>query len=239
MAEAKELVYDPSLMALLDGEGEQIDTEFDPDADYNRPAPPVEDGWYYGKASNAGVYTKDGGPFPFRVSKWANESKEHYDVAVKCEIVSNDPKVSGRVVYTNMPLRTAIDADRGNTSGVAAAYKAMAGEPIRGVSEKEHAKQFVELLQTEPMVKFRVQNALRDQDAEKAYGEKKKAGTLTPADVNPKAVYGQKKIASLPGGSDGKGGFTGAADHPVTKTRCVARPHPVEFKPTTDTQETK
>ena len=242
--EAKQIIYDDEYMQGLEGEGEAIDTEFDPDADFNRPAPPIHDGWYYGKASNAGVYLKGGtAPVPFREAQWKNETKPHYEVAVKVEIVSDDPLVNGKHVYTNMALTTTPDPERNNASPISGAYRAMAGQPITGIDKKAHAKQLVELLKSEPMVKVRVQACLRDQDAEKAYNEKKNAGTLTDADKNPKAVYGEKKIMQLPGGmidsGRDKGKFSGAADHPVTGGRCVARAYIVEFKSASDPQETR
>ncbi len=134
MAETKELVYDPTYMELLDGDSE-VDSTFDPDADHNRPAPPIHDGWYYGTFSNAGVYLKGGAaPMPFRVSRWKNEDKDHYEVAVKAEILKpEDPLVNGKHVYTDMPLRTKQDPDRGNVSGVAAAFKAMSGTVVKGI----------------------------------------------------------------------------------------------------------
>jgi hypothetical protein len=224
MADAKEIVYDPTYMALLDGTDEPITDDFDPDAEYNRPAPPIEDGWYYGKAVNAGVYNAEGDLVPFKVSRWKNETKDHYQIGVKVEIVSADPLYNGKHVYTPSPshLRTAPDPDRNNASGVSAAFRAMSGEPIKGMSEKEHAKQLVELLLTEPMVKVRVQNVLADRDAEKAARD---AG-----EPKVKPVYGQRKIMALKGGTNAQGKFSGAADHPTTKVRCVARAVIQEFK---------
>lgn len=232
MAE-KELTFDPTYMELLEGTGEQITEDFDPDADHNRPAPPIEDGWYYGKAMNSGVYNAEGQLVPFKVSKWSNETKDHYMIGVKVEIVSADPLVNGKHVYTPGPghLRTVPDPDRNNSSAVSAAYRAMAGEPIKGMSEKEHAKQLVELLQTEPMVKVRVQNVLADRDAEKAARE---AG-----EAKVKPVYGQKKIMLLKGGTNAQGKFTGAADHPTTGTRCASRAMIQEFKAKDSEQEVK
>jgi hypothetical protein len=154
MAETKELLYDPTLMELLDNPTPDIEGDFDPDAEYNRPAPPIHDGWYYGTFSNAGVYSKGATqPTPFRISRWKNEQKDHFEVAVKAEIQKpEDPLVNGKHVYTDMALRTKPDPDRNNASGISAAYRALAGEPIKGMSEAQHAKQFVELLQTQPRV---------------------------------------------------------------------------------------
>lgn len=233
MADTKELTFDPTYMELLEGVGEPLVEDFDPDADFNRPAPPIEDGWYYGKALNAGVYDTEGKLVPFKISRWSNEQKDHYQIGVKVELVSADPLVNGKHVYTPGPshLRTAPDPDRGNASGVSAAYKAMAGEAIKGLSEKEHAKQLVELLQTEPMVKVRVQNVLADRDAEKA------ARDAGQPKVKP--VYGQRKIMGLKGGTNAQGKFSGAADHPTTGTRCVSRAMIQEFKAKDSEQEVK
>ncbi len=233
MAETKELVYDPTYMELLDGIGEEIDGAFDPDAEYNRPAPPIHDGWYYGTFSNAGVWLKGGtNPVPFRISRWKNEDKDHYEVAVKAEIIKpEDTLVNGKHVYTDMALRTKPDPDRNNTSSVAAAYKALSGEAIKGMQEKAHAKQFDELLQSKPQAWFRVQNVLKDKDREKEIYEGKLNGSVPQDKKNPKAVYGERKIMTLPGGTDSRGIFTGAADHPETGNRCAARAYIVEFKP--------
>lgn len=233
MAEAKEILYDPTLMELLDGTGDDIEGDFDPDAEYNRPAPPIHDGWYYGTFSNAGVYSKGATqPSPFRVSRWKNEQKDHFEVAVKAEINKpEDALVNGKHVYTDMALRTKPDPDRNNASGISSAYKALSGEAIKGMGEAAHAKQFVELLQTQPQGWFRVQNVLRDKDREKEIYEGKLNGSVPQDKKNPKAVYGERKIMALPGGSDSRGIFTGAADHPETGIRCAARAFIVEFKP--------
>lgn len=233
MPEAKQILYDPTLMELLDGTNDDIEGDFDPDADYNRPAPPIHDGWYFGTFSNAGIYKKgDTQPSPFRVSKWKNENKEHFEIAVKAQINKpEDPLVHEKHVYTDMALRTKPDPDRGNASGVGAAYRAMAGESIKGMGEAAHAKQLVELLQTQPQGWFRVQNVLRDKDREKEIYEGKLNGSVPADKKNPKAIYGERKIMALKGGTDSFGKFTGAADHPETGVRCAARAYLVEFKP--------
>lgn len=233
MAEAKEILYDPTLMELLDGTGDDIEGDFDPDAEYNRPAPPIHDGWYFGTFSNAGVYTKGATqPSPFRVSKWKNETKEHFEVAVKAQINKpEDALVHEKHVYTDMALRTKPDPDRNNASGISAAYKALSGEAIKGMGEAAHAKQFVELLQTQPQGWFRVQNVLRDKDEEKAIYDGKQAGKIPQDKKNPKTIYGERKIMGLKGGTNAQGTFSGAADHPETGNRCVSRAYIVEFKP--------
>ncbi len=44
---------------------------------------------------------------------------------------------------------------------------------------------------------------------------------------------------TLKGGTNAQGKFTGAADHPTTGTRCVARAMIQEFKAKDSEQETK
>jgi hypothetical protein len=221
----KEIEYSSDYMALLDAPVDDAAPieDFDADADYARPAPPIEDGYYFANIKNAGVFV-DGKLLPYRESQWSNETRKYHEVGVVAEIIKpEDPIAHGKHVYTNMPLRTKPDPERGNASGISAAYKALAGEPIAGMPGPAHARQFVELLRTEPQAWVQVQNVLRDVDAEK---EARAAGQK-----GPKAVYGQKKIMALKGGTNAQGKFTGAADHPVTGNRCVARPYIAAFKP--------
>jgi hypothetical protein len=208
----------------LESETQLSPDDFDPDADYARPAPPVPDGWYFARVSNAGVKIKNQDSLaPYRTSKWKNEQKEHFEIAVKAVIIKlDDPLVDSKTVYQDRPLRTAVDPDRGNTSPVAAAFRALAGEPIKGLSESSHTKQLLELLKSEPTSWIRIQNILRDTDAEIAAAN-------NGGKDRPKAVYGQKKIMSLVGGKDTRGQFTGVGVHPTTGTRLVARPRIVEF----------
>jgi len=224
MAESKEIVYDQTYLdslAALDTPDETA--AFDPDADYNRPAPPVEDGWYQMTFTNAGVYA-DGNKVPYRSAQWKNEHKPHFEIAVVGSIIAPDNLlVNEKHVYTGMPLTTTPDPDRGNASGVGAAYKALKGEPIPGLPGLKHVVALDEVLKSSPIAWARVQNVLADRDAEKAAAE---AG-----EQRPKPVYGQRKIMALPGGTNAQGNFSGAADHPVTKNRCVSRPQLVEFKP--------
>lgn len=226
--ETKPIIYDDAYLQSL----EALDTpdatvEFDPDAEYNRPAPPVEDGWYQMKFSNAGVYS-DGNKVPYRSAQWKNEHKPHFEVAIMGEIIDpNNPLVNTKHVYTGMPLTTTPDPDRGNASGVGAAFRALTGKPIAGLPGLQHVKQLDEALKSEPIAWARVTNVLSDRDAEKAALD---AGIDRKSSEFPKPVTGQKKIMALDGGTNAQGKFSGAADHPVSKTRCVSRAQIVEFK---------
>jgi hypothetical protein len=219
----QDIVYDDQYLNSLEAlDTPDETTAFDPDAEYNRPAPPVPDGWYQAKLSNAGVYV-DGKPVPYRSAQWKNEHKPHFEMAVKAELISDDPIINGKHAYTGFPLTTTPDPDRNNASGVSAAYRAVTGKPITGLPGLTHVKQLDDELKAQPLAWVRVQNVLRDSDAEKAAAES--GGT------RPKTIYGQKKIMALKGGTDSQGRFTGAADHPETGTRCAARPQIAEFKP--------
>lgn len=230
---AQEIVFDPAYMELLEApvqEGSEPEA-FDADADYNRPAPPIKDGWYWATIRNAGVRVNDK-IMPYRESQWSNETRKYHEVAVKAELhKTEDPIADGKTVFQAMPLRTKPDPDRGNASSMSAAYKALAGHSIAGLPGGGHAKQMVDLLQTEPQCWIKVQNILRDQDADKAYSERKKAGTLEPGEKRPKTIYSEKNIMALEGGKDSQGHYTGVGVHPETGERCVARAYIVEFKP--------
>jgi hypothetical protein len=220
---ANEIVYDETYLKSL----EELDTPdageaFDPDASYNRPAPPIEDGWYQMKFSNAGVYS-DGNKVPYRSAQWKNEHKPHFEIAVMGEIIApDDLMVNEKRVWTGMPLTTTPDPDRGNASAVGAAFRALTGKPIAGLPGLSHCKQLDEVLKSSPIAWGRVQNQLRDVDAEKAAAE---AG-----EKRPKSINGQKRIMALPGGTNAQGKFSGAADHPETGTRCASKAVLVEFK---------
>ena len=79
------------------------------------------------------------------------------------------------------------------------------------------------VLKGQPVAWGEVQNVLNDDDAAKL--------ARTSGGEKVKAVYGQKKIMQLKGGMNAAGKFTGAADHPQTKTRCVSKPGLNKFKP--------
>lgn len=230
--EAKPIIYDDEYLQSL----EALDTpdasvEFDPDADYNRPAPPIEDGWHMMDFSNAGVYS-DGNKVPYRSAKWKNEHKPHFEIAIMGTIIDpNNPLIDQKHVYTGMPLTTTPDPDRGNASAVGAAFRALTGKPIAGLPGLNHCKQLDEVLKGNPRGWGRVQNQLHDTDAEKAFSEAQKAGTAEDGAKRPKSVNGQKRIMALPGGTNAQGKFSGAADHPETGNRCVSKAVLVEFKP--------
>lgn len=220
----QEIIYDDAYLSSLEAiDAPDATQEFDPDAEYNRPAPPIPDGWYLMTFSNAGVYN-EGSKVPYRSAQWKNEHKPHFEIAVQGLIAKpEDLLVNEKHVYTDMPLTTTPDPERNNASAVSAAFRALIGKPIAGLPGLGHVKQLDEVLRGQPTGWGRVQNVLRDRDAEKAAGQAGKK--------RPKAVYGQKKIAALKGGTDSQGRYTGAADHPETGTRCVAKAVLVEFKP--------
>jgi hypothetical protein len=235
---AQELTYDDAYLESL----EELDTEelapdtFDADADYNRPAPPIPDGVYQMKFSNGGVF-HESQKVPYRMAQWKNETRPHAEIAVKGVIIApDDSKIDGKFVFTGFPLTTKPDPEKNNASAVGAAFKALTGKPIAGLKALDHVKQLDEVLKGEPIGYARVQNILRDQDAEKAFSDGEKARTNPPGSKRPRTVYGQKKIMALKGGTNAAGEFTGAADHPETGVRCAARAEissfmPIDYKP--------
>jgi hypothetical protein len=220
---AAELTYDDSYLESLESQDVEIEGEFDPDADYNRPAPPVPDGVYQMTFENGGVF-HEGERVPYRAAQWKNETRPHFELAIKGTIIAPDnPKIDGKFVFTGFPLTTKPDVDRNNQSAVGDAFRSLTGKPIAGLKQLDHVKQLDEALKSKPIGFAKVQNVLRDQDAEKAAAQ---AG-----EKRPRTVYGQKKIMALKGGTDSKGEFTGAGDHPETGTRCAARAEISSFMP--------
>lgn len=221
----QEITYDQAYLDSLEALDQPDATvEFDADADYARPAPPIEDGWYFMTFSNGGVYV-DGAKVPYRSAQWKNEFKPHFEIAVVGSIIKpEDSLVNEKHVYTGMPLTTTPDPDRNNASGVSAAFRALTGKPIAGLPGLKHVQQLDEVLKGNPTGWGRVQNILQlDKDGTEAYQAEhgKRA----------KAVYGQKKIMALPGGTNSQGKFSGAADHPANGVRYAAKATLVEFKP--------
>ena len=237
---AVELTYDDEYLQSLEaGDVPDQESTFDPDADYNRPAPPIPDGTYLMKFSNGGVF-HESKRVPYKSAQWKNETRPHFELAIKGTIIAPDsPKIDGKFVFTGFPLTTKPDPEKNNQSGVGGAFRALTGKPIAGLPGVGHVKQLDEVLKGEPIGFARVQNILRDQDAEKEFGvtgavvlaATDATGNHLKLDKRPKTIYGQKKIQVLPGGQNSQGEFTGAADHPETGVRCAARAEISSFMP--------
>ena len=75
----------------------------------------------------------------------------------------------------------------------------------------------VELLQEEPIVWIRTQLEGQAPEASKSYGERKKAGQLSPGEKAPKTYRGQKAFSE-------NGKITGKVTDPATGEVVVGRP---------------
>ena len=226
MADTKEILYDTSYDDQLAITDEPTADEIDFDADTDRlPPPPIPDGVYFATVENAGAKV-DGTIRPYRLSRWKNDMKDHYQLQLKATIIApENPLIDGKTVYSTGPehFRTAIKPDT-KTSSVLVAGKALnGGQPLVGISELEHAKQLDKILQGKPTGYVYVRNELRDVDAEIAAT---KAGGK-----GPKAIRGQRQIMGLELGKKSDGTFSGRGIHPETKTLCASRAYLTEIKP--------
>lgn len=222
----KDILYDDSYDQQLATTDEPTTEEIDYDADTDRlPPPPIPDGVYFATIENAGAKVDDA-IRPYRVSRWKNDVKDHYQLQLKATIIApENPMIDGKVVYSTGPehFRTAIKPDT-KTSSVLVAGKALnGGQPLAGVSELGHAQQLDKILQTKPTGYIYVRNELRDVDAEIEAGNAGRKG--------PKAVRGQKAIMALELGKKSDGTFSGRGIHPETGNLCPSRAYLTEIKP--------
>src|ERR1700679_2357776 len=84
----QEVTFDPTLMDSLDEDMTPLPAEFDVDADYNAPPPPVPDGWYLATLECAGVMV-DGNRVPTTQIKWKGDvtEKGHWWTGIQARIV--------------------------------------------------------------------------------------------------------------------------------------------------------
>jgi hypothetical protein len=209
------VVFDPTLMDSLDEDMTQIAPEFDQDADYAAPPPPLPDGTYQMILSCAGVKDENGALVPFRKRPWGNIPST-FHTSIQGRIVDPGGAQDGKYATDNT-VTTHIDPKRHNTSKVAMYYRAITGKPIPGVSEGQHMKALLELLQSNPTVMGTTQLEGQAADASKAFSEKKKAGTLAPGEKAPKTFRGQKAFTQ-------EGVLTGRVFDDVAGEFVVGRP---------------
>jgi hypothetical protein len=212
---ANEVTYDPTLMDTLDEDTTPLPQEFDADADYAAPPPPLPDGWYQATLSVAGVKDEQGTLVPFRKRPWGNIPTT-YHTAINAKIVDPGGLQDGKFAGDNT-VTTLSDPRRHNTSKAAMYYRAITGKPIPGVSEAQHMKALLEELQATPTVWIKTQLEGQASEASKAFGERKKAGTLTPGEKGPKTFRGDKAFSQ-------EGKLTGRVYDDAAKEFVVGRP---------------
>jgi hypothetical protein len=219
----EDLVFDPTLMDSLDEDTTPLPAEFDVDADYNAPPPPLPDGWYLATLRCAGV--RDGDKtVPFRKRPWGNIPST-YHTSIEAQIVDPGGPQNGKFATDNT-VTTHADARRHNTSKVATFYRGITGQPIPGVSEAQHMSMLLRELQSFPTVYIKTQLEGQAQEAGKEFGARKAAHTLSPGEKGPKTFRGEKSFME-------NGKLTGRAWDESAKEWVVGRPQIVDVKPST------
>lgn len=218
------VVFDPTLMDSLDEDSTALPQEFDPDADYNAPPPPLPDGWYQATLSVAGVKDDSGNLVPFRKRPWGNIPST-FHTSIQAKVIDPGGLQDGKYATDNT-VTTHSDPKRHNTSKVATYYRGITGKSIPGASEGSHMKALLTELQSEPTVWVKTQLEGQAQDAGKAFSDAKKAaGGKAPDGVKaPKTYRGEKAFTQ-------EGKLTGRVYDEGTKEFVVGRPVIVDVRP--------
>ena len=219
-----DVTFDPTLMDSLDIDTTTVPAEFDQDADYNAPPPPLPDGWYQATLTVAGVRDQDGNLVPFRKRPWGNiPSTFHTSIQARVQDVGGIQ--DGKFASDNT-VTTHIDPKRYNTSKVATYYRGITGNPIPGVSEGQHMKALLEELQSSPTVWIKTQLEGQPADASKAFSDAKKANGGRPVEGTraPKTYRGERNFYE-------NGKLTGRVFDEETGEWVVGRPVISDVKP--------
>lgn len=222
-----QLIIDDSLLEAAEADTETtVGADFDPDAEYNLPMPPLPDGWHLATLKNRGVKVGDqvkefDGPRP-----WGNIPSTYWTM-VEATITDPDGPQNNKRASGNITTHRETTQD-GRDKGSAAAmyYRAMTGEPIPGVNQGGHIAAVAKELRGEPTVWVKTQLEGQDSDAQQAWKKRRdeaKAQGQQFTEKAPKTFRGQKAF------TDAKGNLTGVK---VLEdgTRIVARPTIVEVK---------
>lgn len=217
-----EITYDPDYLATLEADDTEVGAEFDQDADYAAPPPPLPDGWYLAKLRNIGAKDAGGTLRPFVGPRPWGQIPATFFTQIEAIVVdpggAQDGKRTNRYNVT-----THTDVRQNNTSSAALVYRAVTGQPIPGVKQAAHMGLIMDLFNgQEPLVKIRVQLEGEAQEASKAYQDGKKAGRTGLA--KPKVYRGERNFMK-----DGK--VVGYVDDPASGERVVGRPSIVDIKP--------
>ena len=226
----EEVVFSPELMASLDEDQTTVPTEFDPDADYAAPPPPLPDGWYQAVLAVAGVKNEHGVIEPCRKRSWGNNPAT-FHTSIRAWISDFGGPQDGKFATDNT-VTTHADPRRHNASKAGMYYRACTGKPIPGVKEGHHIKVLLEELQSKPMVWIKTQLEGQASDASTEFGKRKKAGQLAAGEKAPKTFRGEKSFME-----DGK--LTGRAWDAVAGEWVVGRPVIQDVKPLTWNPPTK
>lgn len=216
-------IYDESLLAALDEDPTELSsTEFDPDADYAAPPPPLPDGWHQAKLNLIGAKDAEGvlkefvGPRP-----WGNIPATFFtqiDAVVVDPGGAQDGKRTNRFNVTTHP-----EERRNNASSAALVYRAITGDPLPGLKPAHHMKVVLDLLRGQaPIVWIKTQLEGEAQEASKTFQEAKKAGNAGAK--KPKTYRGEKSFTQ-------EGKVTGRVFDAESGEFVVGRPAIVDMKP--------
>jgi hypothetical protein len=219
---ANEVIFDPTLMDSLDEDTTPLPAEFDADADYNAPPPPLPDGWHMAKLKLAGVKDGDGRQVPFSKRPWG-AIPSTFHTSLTAHMIDPGGAQDGKIATDNT-VTTHVDPKRHNTSKAVAYQKAINEGSFRGTSEGQIMKALLEDLQSEPTVWVRTQLEGQAPEASRAFTEAKKAGSLAPGTKAPKTFRGEKAFTQ-------EGKLTGRAFDADAKEFVVGRPVIVDVKP--------
>lgn len=221
MAQGQEVVFDPTLMDSLDEDTTSLPQEFDADADYNAPPPPLPDGWYQATLTVAGVKDENGVIQAFRKRPWGNIPST-FHTSINARVVDPGGVQDGKFATDNTVTSHSYPK-RHNTSKVATYYRGITGKPIPGVSEGQHMKALLEELQSSPTVYIKTQLTGQAPDASKSFSDRKKAGQLNPGEKAPKTYRGEKAFME-------NGKLTGRVFDEASGEWVVGRPEIIDVR---------
>lgn len=216
-------LYDEEFLSSLENDADEFTPEqFDQDADYAAPPPPLPDGWHQAKLNLIGAKTPDGvlkeavGPRP-----WGNIPATYF-TQIDATIVdiggAQDGKRTNRFNVTTHP-----EERRNNASSASLVYKAITGDPIPGLKPAVHMGLVLDQLRGQaPIVWIKTRLEGEAQEASKAFQEAKKAGTVGAK--KPKTYWGEKTFSE-------NGKITGRVIDPERGEIVVGRPMIVDMKP--------
>lgn len=218
-------LYDETALAELESSTDEFTAEqFDQDADYAAPPPPLPDGWHQAKLNLIGAKDKDGvlkefvGPRP-----WGNIPATYFtqiDATVVDPGGAQDGKRTNRFNVTTHP-----EERRNNASSASLVYKAITGDPIPGMKPAFHMGKLLEQLRGQsPIVWVKTSLEGEAQEASKAFQEAKKSGSLAPGQKGPRTYRGEKAFTQ-------EGKVTGKVFDPDTGETVVGRPAILDMKP--------
>ena len=195
----QEPTFDTSLLDQPSTDDLMVPPEFDQDADYAAPPPPVPDGWYQATLSMVGVKNESKENFLYVKRPWGN-IPQTFHTSINARIIDPGGPQDGKFASDNT-VTTHTDPRRHNTSKVNMYYRAITGKPVPGVREEDQMKAMVKEVLGSPVVWIKTQLEGQAPDASKNFSDaKKEQGRKDPVDDNgvvmkaPKTFRGDKSF---------------------------------------------